>query len=400
MPTMGADSAKEEGHTEHPVGGCPQTTGITPSPPASGTAGYSFETPVSPVRVDGQSGGVSSVGSEALHAYYQLGLERIVSDRGAGVLEFARTVEIIARRLPSPPGVIAEPRWRPGPLHDLARRRGYRVQHRDIVPLHVEQTAAATAGYPAVTTAVGDARDVDLDEASVDAVLLLGPLYHLPDRGDRVRALGEARRVVRPGGPVFIAAISRWAGRIHGVLADQLYRRVPAIIAELDHEERTGELRPLFPGSFNGFAHRPAQLRAEIRSAGLHLVDLVGVEGPGALLQDLPHRLDDPADAAVVIDTARALDASRNSSDSVLTCWPPLGVPTSNAPPDDHEPRMPPGMPIPPVIWVILSRTTGGSLRYASHRSDSARPVGRMVERCGVESTSFSARTGVTGATL
>jgi SAM-dependent methyltransferase len=113
----------------------------------------------------------------------------------------ARTVEIIARWLPSPPGVIADLGGGPGRYAIWLAERGYRVQHRDIVPLHVEQTAAATAGYPAVTTAVGDARDVDLDEASVDAVLLLGPLYHLADRRDRVRALGEARRVVRPGGP-------------------------------------------------------------------------------------------------------------------------------------------------------------------------------------------------------
>ena len=45
----------------------------------------------------------------------------------------------------------------------------------------------------------------------VDAVLLLGPVHHLRRRADRVRALREARRVVRPGGPVFVAAISRWA---------------------------------------------------------------------------------------------------------------------------------------------------------------------------------------------
>jgi ubiquinone/menaquinone biosynthesis C-methylase UbiE len=48
----------------------------------------------------------------------------------------------------------------------------------------------------------GDARELDLADASVDAVLLLGPLYHLRQRSDRVRALAEARRVVRPGGPV------------------------------------------------------------------------------------------------------------------------------------------------------------------------------------------------------
>jgi len=50
---------------------------------------------------------------------------------------------------------------------------------------------------------------LDLATGSVDAVLLLSPLYHPARRADRVRALAEAARVVRPGGPVFAAAISR-----------------------------------------------------------------------------------------------------------------------------------------------------------------------------------------------
>ena len=39
----------------------------------------------------------------------------------------------------------------------------------------------------------------------------LGPLYHLIERTDRLRALSEARRVLRPGGWVFVAGISRYA---------------------------------------------------------------------------------------------------------------------------------------------------------------------------------------------
>jgi SAM-dependent methyltransferase len=42
--------------------------------------------------------------------------------------------------------------------------------------------------------------------------LLLGPLYHLPDRRDRVTALREAARVTAPGGLVAAATISRYAG--------------------------------------------------------------------------------------------------------------------------------------------------------------------------------------------
>jgi SAM-dependent methyltransferase len=80
------------------------------------------------------------------------------------------------------------------------------------MPLHVRQLESDAAGLDGLHTAVRDARDLDLDDASVDAVLLLGPLYHLRRRADRIRALTEARRVVRPGGPVFAAAAGCRAG--------------------------------------------------------------------------------------------------------------------------------------------------------------------------------------------
>ena len=145
-------------------------------------------------------------------------------------------------------------------------------------------------------------------DASVDAVLLLGPIYQLRDRADRLRALGEARRVVRPGGPVLVAAISRWAPRLGGELVARLYEPLPAVREETPRVERTGWLPPLFPGSFTGYCHRPGQLRAELREAGLEVVDLVGVEGLAFALGDLDQRLDDPVGRAVVLDAARAIE--------------------------------------------------------------------------------------------
>ncbi|MGB6455952.1 MAG: class I SAM-dependent methyltransferase, partial [Streptosporangiaceae bacterium] len=102
----------------------------------------------------------------------------------------------------------------------------------------------------AIDSAVGDARSLDLADASVDAVLLLGPLYHLARRADRVQALREARRVVRPGGPVYGAAVSRWAAQYDAVLRLRLYEQVPAMLAAIGPLERTGVIPPLEPGWF------------------------------------------------------------------------------------------------------------------------------------------------------
>jgi hypothetical protein len=55
----------------------------------------------------------------------------------------------------------------------------------DPVPKHVEQARTASARqpeYPLASAEVGDARRLPHADASADAVLLLGPLYHLVER--------------------------------------------------------------------------------------------------------------------------------------------------------------------------------------------------------------------------
>jgi SAM-dependent methyltransferase len=244
----------------------------------------------------------------ALHAHYERGEE---ADRlarsGAGRLEFERTREIVLRHLPPPPAAVADIGGGPGRYSIWLAALGYEVVHRDIVPMHVDQvrTAAAAAGV-AVEAAVGDACGLDLGDETVDAVLLFGPLYHLPRRAARVQALREARRIVRPGGPVFGAVISRWAARLDGMLRARMYAKYPSAEQVVDEVERSGLLAPLSPGSFCGVTHRPGQVRGEFAAAGLAVADLVSVEGAAYLLDDLDDRMDDRRDWQVVLDAARA----------------------------------------------------------------------------------------------
>jgi SAM-dependent methyltransferase len=179
--------------------------------------------------------------------------------------------------------------------------------HRDVVALHVEQVRARHGGR--VDAALGDARALDLPDDAVDAVLLLGPLYHLPEPADRIRALQEAQRVVRPGGMIHGAAITRWAPRLQGMLVERLHLEHPPIVELIDEVERSGLLPPVHEGSFTGYAHTPEQLRAEVEAAGLEVLSLVAVEGIACALADVDDRLDDPADRALLFDVLRALES-------------------------------------------------------------------------------------------
>ncbi|GAA4415871.1 hypothetical protein GCM10023169_02620 [Georgenia halophila] len=75
----------------------------------------------------------------------------------------------------------------------------------DPVLAQVER-ANAVGGFSAV---VGDARDLPAKDACIDVVLLLGPLYHLIDPEERMAALREAHRVLKPGGVLFAQGIGR-----------------------------------------------------------------------------------------------------------------------------------------------------------------------------------------------
>jgi SAM-dependent methyltransferase len=244
----------------------------------------------------------------AMHEHYEAGREAArLADLNHGWLEYERTKEIVLRALPPAPAVVADIGGGPGRYALWLADLGYQVVHRDIVPLHVQQLTAAAGTDSAISSALGDARDLDLADASADAVLLLGPLYHL-DAADRVLALREAGRVVRPGGPVFGAAISRWAPRLDGILRERLYEEHPEAVRMVETVERTGILEPLFPGAFSAFLHRPAELRAEVLAAGLEVADLVCVEGAAFLLLDLAQRITEQTARRMVLDTARALE--------------------------------------------------------------------------------------------
>lgn len=244
--------------------------------------------------------------------YYAGGQEESRLEQGPFRLERARTEELLLRWLPAPPARILDVGGGAGAYACWLAARGYEVELVDPVPLHVEQAARACAGHPARAIArarVGDARALEHADGSQDAVLLLGPLYHLTDRAERVRALAEARRVARPGGPVFAAAISRFASLLDGLVRGFLDDPAFAAIVErdlADGQHRNPGGRPEY--FTTAFFHRPEDLRAEVEEAGLVVDALVGVEGPGWLLPDFDRRWADDRWRRLMLQAARGVE--------------------------------------------------------------------------------------------
>ena len=100
----------------------------------------------------------------AMHAHYARGQEMSRLDDPKSVLEFERTKLILQRALPPAPARIADVGGGPERYALWLAERGHPVEHRDLMPLHVEQVQAADV--PSVRAAVGDARALDLGDAS------------------------------------------------------------------------------------------------------------------------------------------------------------------------------------------------------------------------------------------
>jgi SAM-dependent methyltransferase len=241
-------------------------------------------------------------------AHYAAGSERDRLTRGAGRLEALRTRELLQRWLPPAPALVLDVGGGPGRYALGLAEAGYDVRLTDPVPLHVAQARAdsAAAPRPLVSADEGDARELPFDDGSADAVLLLGPLYHLPDRADRLRALAEAVRVLRPGGVAVVAAISRWASTADGIVAG--YLRDPRFADLVADDVATGVHRNPDgrPGWFTtAYFHRPEELADEVAGAGLHPDGPVAVEGLAWLAPDVDALLDEPGLRDRVLDAIR-----------------------------------------------------------------------------------------------
>lgn len=227
-------------------------------------------------------------------------------------LEEIRTRELIQRHAPEAPATVVDVGGAAGAYAIWLAEAGYTVHLVDAVPRLVAEARRRTAAlsHPLASCQVGDARALEFADGFAGIILLLGPLYHLTDAADRARALREAARVLKPGGMVFAAAISRYASALDGVGRDLFQDPRFGAIVEQDlqkgqHRNPTERLDYFTTAYF----HLPDELRSEVQGAGLELEGLYGLEGPGWFLPDLADRWGDPRRRGDLLRLARQFEA-------------------------------------------------------------------------------------------
>ena len=244
--------------------------------------------------------------------YYERVPEERRLDSGPFKLEFERTKELLLRCLPAAPARILDVGGAAGPYSAWLAGQGYEMHLVDMSERLVGEARKvnATLDRPIASLAVADARALPQPDRFADAVLLMGPLYHLPEASDRETALREARRVLVPSGVLAAAAISRYASALDGLARNRATD--PAFVRIRDRDLRDGQHRNDTgrPDYFTtAYFHRPEDLERELETAGLNQVRVFGVEGAGWMIPDFDDRWADRAQRADLMAIARALES-------------------------------------------------------------------------------------------
>lgn len=194
-------------------------------------------------------------------------------------LEYDLTWRYLVQYLP-PQGSILEIGAGPGRYTLGLAKRGYSVTATDMSASLLEEcrkSISAAGLVKQVRFVVADARDLgQLAAPEFDAVLLMGPLYHLIEEADRETALRQAFDRLRAGGVVFSAWISRF-----GILGD-LMKDLPEWIEDqegvrsLVTKGRRPDEHPR--GGFRGYFARVSEIASLHEATGFETLVLAAVE--------------------------------------------------------------------------------------------------------------------------
>lgn len=193
----------------------------------------------------------------------------------------------------------------PGHWSIWLAQRGHPVVLADISPrmLELAREQFALTGTAPEAIVETDARDLrQFATGEFDAVLALGPFYHLVESPDRVRAAREIHRVLRPDGLLLASVMIRYAWLVAMILEGGAGR-----LEEAERLLRTGVYSNPEPGRFTeAYLHRPDEVVPFFEGSGFQTVRLTASQSFLNLVQEQVAELHqrDPIAYGALIDMA------------------------------------------------------------------------------------------------
>ena len=166
----------------------------------------------------------------------------------------------------------------PGKWTIWLARRGHQVVLADLSPklLAIARRELGEAGVVAESVLELDARDLGrIASEEFDAVLALGPFYHLVEPADRELAARETLRVLRPGGLLLATVMTRYSWLL-GVLLEGGSARLAAVRRLLED----GVYRNEEPGRFTeAYLYRTEEVVPFFAGIGFDTVRVMASQG-------------------------------------------------------------------------------------------------------------------------
>jgi len=214
-------------------------------------------------------------------------------------MEFAVTLRAFEGHLPPAPAKIADIGGGPGRYSIALAQRGYHVTLFDLSKgcLEFAKRKAREAGVELSAYVHGSATTLkSLGDESFKAVLLMGPLYHLPTEKERRQALQEARRVLRRGGIVFATFITRyapvrWIAKNEPVSHDYLELAKQILCTGVQRPSREAQ----HFGRTSAYFAEPAEIGPLMESEGFDTLDVIACEGIISMIDEKINELADEA---------------------------------------------------------------------------------------------------------
>ena len=262
-----------------------------------------------------------SVDNSAL-TYYESGFEFNRLRKDIGLIEFERTKELLLENLPKPPAVIYDIGGAYGEYSWWLASLGYEVHLFDLFPKNIEMSKELATEYPNCSLAsaiVCDAINVPKADKSADAILLMGPLYHIADYNERIATIKESRRLLKDNGVLFTAALTPYSVLLYNItvytpLGDTPNKTLedPNFIKMVERELADGHhINPdntIYSGLGSAHLHTAKALREELYAGDFEDSVVHGIMGGAWLCSNLDELWRNEVSREALMNTVRLLD--------------------------------------------------------------------------------------------